>query len=207
MATVNLVQLRRELSQQEARIIAPRMKEILNDKFVKEKENLLIEFDNHPVTVELNEGPSAKSNIIDTAKGGNLFSFFGFDSKVEPAKEIRRVLDNKITKGHVRRESRGGDKLVYTLETRIPTLQELNSQGQLVKWTTRSFLDMVEKGISNFKHYLFDDSGRLKKYSRSGTAIQVKGNIRASREDAVKPIPYVTKMIQDFMANLRNFNR
>jgi len=207
MARINLVQLRKELSTQEASIIAPKMKEVLNEKFKEEKANLLKEFDQHPVTQELNAGPYAQSSFITTKNGGNLYSFLGFVEGIEPAKDLRNNLEAGISKGQVRKEVVSKNKIVYTLETRIPTIEELKRRGELLKWTTRSFIDVIEKGVNNFRRYLFDDSGRLSSKSRSGPAIQVKHDIKNGRPAQVKPIPYITKLIENFKKNLRTFNK
>lgn len=207
MARINLVQLRKELDAQEARIIAPKMKEVLNEKFKEEKANLLKEFDQHPVTQELNAGPNAESSFITTKSGGNLYSFLGFVQGIEPAKDLRRNLEIGISKGQVRKQVSSKNKIIYTLETRIPTIEELKRRGELLKWTTRSFIDIIEKGVNNFRRYLFDDSGRLSPYSRSGPAIQIKHDIKQGRPAQVKPIPYISKLIEDFKKNLRIFNK
>lgn len=205
MGRVNLVQLRREIAAQEATIIFPRMKEVLNQKFIEEKKGLMAEFDSHPVTRELNAGPDASSNIIQTTKGGNLYSLLGFVDKVKPAQELRNALENGITKGRVTKTQKTKNVLGYNLEVRMPTLEELRRKTELLTWTTRSFIDLIEKGVGNFSRYLFDKSGRLRKYSRSGTAIQVKD--RKMRDDEFNGVEYVTAMIKKFQRALKGFNK
>ena len=205
MAKVNLIQLRRELAAQEAAVIKPRMKTILEDKFKEEKAALLKEFDQHPVTTELNAGPDAKnSKFVSTKTGGNLYSVLGFVNGITPAQDLRYDLENGISKGQVTKVQNTKNKFLYNLEVRIPTIGELKRRTQLLKWTTRSFIDVIENGISNFRRYMFDN-GRFRNVSRSGTGIQIKHDIKG-RSD-IGPIQYISKLIKDFQENLRNFNK
>jgi hypothetical protein len=205
MARVNFIQLRRELAAQEAAVIKPRMKTILEEKFKEEKAALLKAFDEHNVTQELNAGPDAQSSkFISTKNGGNLYSLLGFAKGVTPAQDLRYDLENGISKGQVVKIPSGKSKFLYNLEVRIPTLGELKRRTQLLKWTTRSFIDVIENGIGNFRRYMFDND-RFKSISRSGTGIQIKHDIK-DRKD-IGPIEYISKLIKDFQQNLRNFNR
>ena len=203
MGKVNLIQLKREIERQEARLIAPRMKNKLNKAFEVEKNRFLKEFDSHPVNKELEKGPNGESSIIKTKKGGNLYSLLGFVDGVEPVRELRDALEDGISKGHVTKDL-GAKKIKYNLEVRVPTLTELKRKTQLLTWTTRSFVDLVENGISNFRRYLFDRSGRLKKYSKSGTAIQADRDVRDKEFNGV---PYLTKMIKKFQDRLKGINK
>jgi hypothetical protein len=205
MARVNFAQLRRELTAQEAAVIKPRMKTILEEKFKEEKAALLREFDEHKVTQELNAGPDAQdSNFISTKNGGNLYSVLGFVNGITPAQDLRYDLENGISKGQVTKSPSGRARFLYNLEVRIPTLGELKRRTKLLKWTTRSFIDVIENGIGNFRRYMFDND-RFRSVSRSGTGIQIKNDIK-DRKD-VGPIEYISKLIKDFQQNLRDFNK
>lgn len=203
MGQVNIIQLRKEIAAQEGRFIAPRMKDVLNQAYEEERQRFFDKFDNHPVNKELANGPTASSSIIETAKGGNLYSALGFVSAVEPVSELRNVLEANITKGRVTKQQ-GTNKIIYNLDMRFPTITELKRKTQLLTWTSRSFIDLVENGIANFKRYLFDKSGRLKKYSRSGTAIQADRDIRDTQ---FKGVSYITEMINEFKNRLKGLNR
>lgn len=204
MATVNIRQLRREISAKEARIIKPNVKRVMENKFKKEKISIIQDFNSHPITVELENGPNSDSRFVKTKKGGNLFSLLGFSSDDNPTANIREILEKEITKGRVIKQNTSGSKLRYLLQVRIPTLEDIKKRATPLAWTTRSFIDMIEKGVSNFKRYLFDEES-VKKYSRSGTAIQIKNDIKSSNR-RYKPSPYLSKILQNFKNKLSRFN-
>jgi hypothetical protein len=59
----------------------------VQSKFLESKEMFFNNFDQHPVTQEINGGPSS-SNISNTLNGiGNLFSFIGFYKNSNPIKD------------------------------------------------------------------------------------------------------------------------
>ena len=200
MAKVDIAQLRKELSAQADKVIYPIVREKLNDKFKTEKEKFFDKFNEHPVTQELEVGPAGVSDYVSTSHGGNLFSLLGFVDRVDPIVELRDYLDKNITKGQVKKANQTGDKIIYTLDVKVPTYSEIKNKTRLLTWINRSWLDMIEEG-KNFVHYLFDDTGRLQKYSRSGTAIQIKGNINTGR--SFKPVRgYVRSMLEEFYNRL-----
>ena len=52
--------------------------DIVKDSYLENKDKFMEDFDNHPVTQEIEGGPSAK-NTSNTLNGiGNLFSYIGF---------------------------------------------------------------------------------------------------------------------------------
>lgn len=201
---VNFIELRKQFSKKEAQVLAPKMKTVLNEQFEKQKREFFKEFDSNDVNKELDNGARANGKIISTEKGGNLYSALGFVDGVEPVTELRNILENNITKGRVTKELKNNGNIIYNLEARVPTISDLKKKTQLLTWTSRSFIDLIENGISNFRRYLFDKSGRLQKYSRSGTAIQVKKEVR---DTEFKGVSYITDMINRFKSNLRNFNK
>lgn len=199
---VNLIQLRREIAAQEAQIIQPRMKVVMNEKFEREKKRLLRKFDDDATNKELAAGAAAQGTIAKTGRGGNLYSFFGFVDGVNPIEELRNALEDGVTKGHVTKATSRGNILKYNLEVRVPTMEELKRKTELFVWTTRSFIDLVERGVSNFTRYIFEKDGF--KTSRSGTGIQINHDIRGRRE--LRGRSYITKMIQEFTNRLKGFN-
>ena len=66
----------------------------VKNRFQKNKNLLLSEFNNHKITVELRNGPAA-SNISDTLGGnGNLFSFLGFFQTKNPTIQLEDLLSS-----------------------------------------------------------------------------------------------------------------
>jgi hypothetical protein len=77
----------------------------LINEFKKIKEDMLKEFDNHPVTMELKQKTSANPSAFTSY--GSLFGFIGFDKNDEPTRIVREMLETselkfiKISKGGV----------------------------------------------------------------------------------------------------------
>ena len=92
-AGVNRRGLRRELALK----LGPKKKHELQKKLKRTVNRalraMLLEFNSHPVTKEIEAGPRAQ-NISGTLGGaGNLFSFIGFDDGDNPIAPVRRILE------------------------------------------------------------------------------------------------------------------
>lgn len=196
---INRAILRKSIDAQANRVVTPRVSQVLNEKFEDEKNRLLSDFYSHPVTKEIESGPYAEKRGY-----GNLFSFLGFGADENPTADLGDFLEKNITKGRVLKEGTTRDnKLVYRLTARIPTLEEIKRYTQTLAWTERSWVDIVEKGAANFKKYVFDESGRFRG-SRSGTAVQAKGDLR---ESVYNGRTYVSTLIEKFLSRLRRGNK
>ena len=93
MPSSELQNIVRKLSQtnlaQESR---SQVKVAFQKAFQKKKNEMIAEFLNHPVSLEIKGGISAR-NISGTLQGiTNLFSFIGFDSGDDPINSIVQVL-------------------------------------------------------------------------------------------------------------------
>lgn len=205
-AFLNRIALEKAIAAQADRVIRPRIEPIIVKQFEEDKKELIKAFDSDPVTKELKRGEGSSSSIIKTSKGGNLFSLLGFEggSGLDVVNGLKEILIKNITNTKVKTE-KIGKKIYYMMEARIITTEGIS---QLTKnslhWTSRSFIDLIENGISNFSKYLFDKSGRLEKYSVSGTAIQAKKNVR---DGQFSGIPYISKILANFKNSLRNKKR
>ena len=80
------------LSKQVPRIARPQIEKRFRAAFQKVKNEMIAEFLNHPVTIEIKGGIGAK-NLSGTLDGiTNLFSFIGFDSSSDPTSQIENML-------------------------------------------------------------------------------------------------------------------
>lgn len=180
---INYRLLRLELQKQAPDAIYRKVKPIIQERFEEAKGEMLAVFDEHPVTQELDEGPDAEGSKIRTRKGGNLYSALGVEAGDEPAQVVRNILekDVRLNISQTRREF-NGNKITFLTPVRFPTIDEIGVKAakviKLGGWTTRSFVQMIERGFSGLPHYLFDPDRDFKGKSRSGTAIQVKGTLR-----------------------------
>lgn len=180
------------------------------------KEELLEEFDNHVVTQELEEGPTA-SNIsgtlegLSSSHGGNLFSFLGFFEGDKPTKTIREALKRKIdilnTNVLFSRYSKGG---LITVGFRVNTL-DIDDFEDVIDYPdgyqSGNLLKDLEKGqVKGLSHYIYDEDFGIYG-SRSGTGLEAKTrkgkliNIRDGNTN--NAIPYIGKLLDDFARKLR----
>ncbi len=168
---------------------------LANEKFLEEKENLLKDFNKHPVTREIESGPDA-SNVSGTLPGGygNLFSFIGFNSGENPTEIVRDALEatrlNKTPKKKI-----SLDKASYSFTVKYPTL-EILKQATPMPWETGlSWLAKVEQGISGFGYFMSSlNSGR----SRGGVQTD-----RKIRQGGYSPVSYYSGIINRFKKRMK----
>lgn len=181
-------------------ILAREARELMQHDFDVKKEQVLKEFDQHPVTQELEGGETAFSRIPALATaGGNLFSFLGFYRGEQPAEELRDYLDESITlQPHRGRGKTVGNKLVYTAKVSFPTIEEIDTAMRArapLEWVSRPFTSLISKGAPGLPNYLFRESPRFKSPdpSRSSTAIQTHS--KALRGGSFSGVPYVGEIL------------
>ena len=177
--------------------------------FNTSKKRLLKNFDQHEVTLEIGAGPDA-SNISGRLDGyGNLFSFIGFHSGTHPISALRQFLNERIrlnpsaTKTIVRGQS---SKIVSKYQVMYPSLNDIAAVTPM-PWEGGSWAINIERGISGFSSYLYQLSDK----SRSGRGSQAKVSshgVSANqkiRGGSYRPAPYLSAIMQDFMADFSNF--
>jgi hypothetical protein len=158
----------------------------------KNKQEMLNEFDNHPVTKEIENGPDA-SNISNTLAGdGNLFSYIGFNEGDNPTEVVRDILNNSVkvdSRAKISADSKG---LKINFPISAPTLSEIESQTPMPFEGGRSWVRGIEKGISGFSNYIFR---KFIQGSRSGTGIQTESEVRTG---SFKPTSYMKQILNKF---------
>mgnify|MGYP003114229131 CR=1 FL=1 len=161
----------------------------------------LKEFDNHPVTKELKQGPSG-INVSGTLGGiGNLFSFIGFYSGDRPTDEVREKLKGYLDVVGVQRKIRGNRGVSsYRYSLTFPTVSSFDSVSQMPWESGNSWVRGVENGISGFSNYMYLNygEGRLER-SRSGTAVQTKKNVNVG---IFRPTKYITEILDNYRKRL-----
>lgn len=149
------------------------------------KNEILKEFEDHPVTQELKGGIYA-SNISGTLNGiTNLFSFIGFRSGYDPIEPITEIL-NKINIV----KNRSSQSIKYKIE--IPTAEDIFAVTPLPWADGRSWAKGIETGISGIGYYFKKES----QSSRSGSGIQSQTKVR----DGVrfKNVKYISELIKKY---------
>jgi len=143
----------------------------VENKVREAKTELLKEFNENPITQEIEKGPKLPHSEILPEGYGNLFSFFGFDENFEPIEPIRQQLESIHLDKKIEIE-----KNKYTFTIKTPSTEDLEEKAPL-RWDTRSWISAVTYGIGRFSHYMFSLTlGRFKK-SYSGTAVEVKPDL------------------------------
>ena len=195
--TVNPKAVLESLTVGSNRAMSQKMRGFIGPEIEKKQDLLIKQFKAHPITIEIDAGPTA-SNSSGTLGGyGNLFSFIGFSSGNDPTAVIKKIFSEKI-KFKVNRIGKTGK---YRITCFIPTLQEIYGLTPLPWAAGKSWVDGIERGMSNLGSYLYSPSGFGT--SSSGTGIQAKGK-RAGSSVSFQNTPYVAKLIENFKRRLRS---
>lgn len=191
--------LRLEFAKQGEKTLVKQVRPYIQLDFETKKDIFFEEFDAHPVTQELEAGPTAYSSIPSLAySGGNLFSFLGFFSNQNPAQALRKYLEKNIKLGRTKAGKPHGEMITFSTPVNFPTLEEVDGamssekDGKL-EWTDRGFTSLISRGIPHLGQYIFDIAkGWGFPPSRSGTAIQTKNKIRSGSFGGV---PYMNELL------------
>ena len=170
----------------------------MNQNYKKKQDHLVKQFKVHPITVEIDGGPRATNSSGTLGGYGNLFSFIGFSSGSDPTRIIEKIFREKIT-FKVRRRGSSGK---YTIIFYIPSLEEIYALTPIPWAAGQSWVDGIEKGMSNLGSYLYSSSGFGS--SVSGTGLQSKNKTSGV---SFKNTPYVAKLLENFKNRLRKLDK
>ena len=144
-------------------------------RFEKVKKEMIKEFLNHPVSVELAAGPGSP-NISGTLGGvSNLFAFIGFNDGDDPLFPILQILESTNFKevGDIKK----GRKVGINYSVSLPEPETIFNATPLPWATGRSWAKGIESGLSGLGFLLRKSSSS----SRSGVAIQSKKKVRGGK--------------------------
>ena len=168
------------------------------------KKEVIQDFNSHPVTQEIAQGPKGMSSHLLGGRG-NLFGFLGFEQGSKPVMIIRDALINsfEVNRQKMRVTSLKNNVFTVEFDVNVPTAQEIDSISPL-PWTTQSWVKGVEKGITNYSQTIFQPRkgvGSLyESHSRSGVALQTKKSINFIK---FTPTPYITEILKKARRKLR----
>ena len=167
----------------------------IKERFEKIKDDIIKEFDEHPVTVEIKGGIYAE-NISGTLGGiTNLYSFIGFDENTDPTAPIRELLLS--SKYRIINSSNGMSSQVMF---EIPTTKEIFDVTPMPWATGRSWARGIESGISGLGYY-------LKKVKNSRSGLGVQSSTSKVRSGAVfRNTKYISDLIRRFESRLKDLN-
>lgn len=169
---------------------------IMQKKMEKAKAEMMLAFEQHPVTLEVEGGPRANNESGTLGGYGNLFSYIGFHEGSDPVLPLRAFLERKPKVYKTSRFVQGKNSASFTFRLEIPTFGQLEALSKS-PWEGRSWIKGVEKGISGLGYYLH--SRGMLANSRSGFAIQTESRLRAM---TFKPVTYMTSILRRFRKEL-----
>ena len=184
-------------------VLARAVDKVFRRRIIGLKGAALADFDRHPVTRELKQGPQGM-NVSHTLGGvGNLFSYIGFYSHEDPVGLVREVLKAHLDIHGRQRKIRGhrGVK-AYRYSVNFPTLTSFDGAAQMPWETGNSWIKGIEKGISGFSSYMYYRSGEgefLAEKSRSGKALQSKREVRVG---FFRPTKYISEILDKYRKRL-----
>ena len=175
--------------------------ELTIDKKIKKnfeelKNNFIQDFENHPVTQEIEDGPTA-SNGSGTLNGrGNLFSYIGFQRGTNPIQPVKEFIRNAFKLDRLKSKTTG-NKININYKISYPTDKDLDGITRMPWEGGNSWLIGIEKGISGFGNYI------AKKFEkgRSGEALQSDNKVRTG---TFKPVKYMSQIVSNFVKSVKN---
>lgn len=171
-----------------------------NTRFISAQNDMLEEFDNHIVTQELNND----TNPSEIVSKGTLRSFIGFKPTETPAPDLREYLRENVKMNKTPEINKTKQNIVYNFKVKSPSKQDINSNDIFStpdRWSTRSWIDIVENGINNIIRYIYNSGGFGEK-SRSGTGLQLKSG-EVKNVASFNPVKYVSEILKNFTAKFR----
>ena len=192
--------LRQEILQQARSKIVPKINRAIENNFNDKKDKLIDAFDNHDVTQELENGPEATSRFLSV---GNLFSLLGFNAGERPTDALRKILKKDIYLDKSSKIEVKQNLIEIKKQVWMPTQDDIRRRAAEelpLEWTDRSWLDLIERGITGFPWFLSNLGNRNKrkltfKSSRSGTGIETRANFDRG---TVPPIKYMSELLNYF---------
>ena len=167
-------------------------REIAREKFEAARKEMIVDFNKHAVTQEIEAGPHAE-NISGRLGGyGNLFSFIGFSSSDRPINIVREYMQRKPKVYNRARVTIDSHSVGYTFRMAIPTVAEIEVLAQ-TPWGGRSWVSGIEKGISGLGYYMYNAQGMGA--SRSSTGVQLDNRLRSM---TYRPVKYMTDILKKF---------
>ena len=150
-------QLQRQLK---SRQVSDKVWPIAKRAFRRKKKEFIKEFNNHPITKEIERGPAARSNISGTlpglkyeaGKGGNLFSFIGFNKADAPIEDLRKELGwrTSLKQGDVKIRQAGVSKHKVswrvTYRAKYPTVSDFTGSITPMPFEPGSWVKKIETG-------------------------------------------------------------
>jgi hypothetical protein len=175
--------------------------EVTIDKKIKKnfeelKNNFIQDFESHPVTEEISQGPTASNNSGTLNGIGNLFSYIGFERGSDPIRSVREFIRNAFKLDRLKSKT-VGNKINVNYKISYPTDKDLDGLTRMPWESGNSWLIGIERGISGFGSYI---AKRFEK-GRSGEALQSENRVRTG---TFKPVKYMSEIVTNFVKSVKN---
>lgn len=179
----DLNEILRQLNQQSE--YTSYVEKAISEEFEKIKIEMISEFDQHPITIEIEGGINAENISKTLSNITNLYSFIGFESGDKPTEVIREMLKKSSYKKTI------GKNSIINYSFEIPTAQQIFTATPLPWETGRSWAKGIEEGISGLGYYV-----RTVRNSRSGLGIQSQNQVR--KNVRFKNTQYISALIKKY---------
>lgn len=177
------------------------VKKIVKKAFNEKKQQMVVEFSEHPVTKELSDEES--SNISSTLGGyGNLFGFIGFNASYDPITPVMERLINSVELESVNFD-RENDSI--TIKYTVPELDDFNDVANYQGWREGgNWIKGIERGIAGYQRFRTTLGER--KAGRSGVGIQMSAKVKpfAGAPNRFQNKKYMSSIINNFKTSLKN---
>jgi hypothetical protein len=175
--------------------------EVTIDKKIKKnfeelKNNFIQDFESHPVTEEISQGPTASNNSGTLNGIGNLFSYIGFQRGSDPIRPVREFIRNAFKLDKLKSKT-VGNKININYKISYPTDKDLDGLTRMPWESGNSWLIGIERGISGFGSYI---AKRFEK-GRSGEALQSENRVRTG---TFKPVKYMSEIVTNFVKSVKS---
>lgn len=194
--TINRAILAKEIKKFDLSSIEDKVLDIAKEEISKARQDLVEDFNDHPVTREI-EGGAEAENISSTLNGiGNLTTYIGFSPNSNPTEPVKNILKTVDIIDKPKKNFKDGE-LIFEFDVVAPSIEEIESVGMLPFEQGQSWIKGIESGISGFGAYIY---GKIFKNSRSGKGIQSKTSFR---QGAFRPVKYISDIMGRFYLKVK----
>lgn len=156
-------------------------------------QQMIQEFEDHPITQEIDSGPNGYNQSGTLGGYGNLFSFIGFEEGMDPISPIRFLLKKAL---QIKKIDKNQQNIIMEFLVELPSKEDI-FQATPMPWASgRSWAEGIEKGISGLGMYLNVESFG----SRSGEGVQSKNKVRSG---GFRNTQYLSKILNNLQNEIR----
>lgn len=179
------------------------MRSAANTRFQIARQIMLEDFDKHEVTQELKG--SAKSRTSKFLSKGNLIAFLGLSNPKELLASVRNFLRTNTNMSDKAKISTQGNKINFGFRVSVPSkTQVFEAFPAPDNYSSRSWLEIIEKGINSIIWYVFWSKGfGPKSNSRSGTGLEIPGANIKNVGVYTPPESYISGLIEKFISKFK----